>query len=227
MPLEKINISQEARRLTKPFSMIELAYVDDFVVNVYICQGTIAWHRHIDQDELFLVHSGVITLDSEWGSVLLQPNELAVVPKGVGHRSSSFVWSVVLLFQPKFLPDRKNGDRRLFVPQDEGLLQKFNLDKEAARLISPFSTREVVYIEDFVIRLVVCQGSSHWHRHADQDELFLVQKGEVFVESEEGDVALQEGELTVLPKGTMHRHASAERATILFFGRQSLALSGD
>lgn len=227
MPLKKVNISQEARRLTNPFSMIELAYVDDFVVDVYICQGAIAWHRHVDQDELFLVYSGVITLDSEWGNVLLQPHEFAIVPKGVGHRSSSFVWSVVLLFQPKFVPDRKNGDRRLFVPKGEKRLQKFNLDKEAARLILPFSTIDLAYIEDFVVRLVVCQGSFQWHRHTNQDELLLVQKGEVFLESEEGDVTLQEGELVVVPKKMMHKHTSVERAEILFFERQSVALTGD
>ncbi len=227
MPLKKINIGQEARRLTRPFSMIELTYVDDFAVDVYICQGALAWHRHVDQDEMFLVHSGVITLDSEWGSVLLQPNELAVVPKGVGHRSSSFVWSVVLLFQSRFMPDRKNGDRRLFVPKGEDTLQKFNLGKEAARLPLPFSTVDLAYIEDFVVRLVVCQGSFHWHRHANQDEFLLVQKGEVFLESEEGDVTLQEGELVVMPRGAIHRHASMERAEILIFERQSAALTGD
>ena len=227
MPLRKINISQEVRRLTEPFSMIELAYINDFVMDVYICQGAIAWHRHVDQDELFLVHSGVITLDSEWGSVLLQPNELIVVPKGVGHRSSSFVWSVVLLFQPKFMPDRKNGDRRLFVPKEDNVLQKFNLDKEAARLIPPFSTVDLAYIEDFVVRLVVCQGSFQWHRHKNQDELLLVRKGEVFLESEEGDITLQEGELVVMPKSMMHRHTSIERAEILLFERQNLVLTGD
>ncbi len=88
MPLKMVNVAEEAARLTEPFSLIELAYVDYFEVYVFICYGVVVWHRHIDQDELFLVQSGIISLETEWGNLKLGPGELAVVPKGVGHRSN-------------------------------------------------------------------------------------------------------------------------------------------
>ena len=227
MALRKISVSQQAARLTEPFSMIELAGVDDFTVNIYICQGAIAWHKHIDQDELFMVHSGVITLESEWGNVVLQPYELAVVPKGVGHRSSSFLWSVVFLFQPKFLADRKNGDRRLFTLKEKARLQKISVLEEAAKCALPFSTVDLAYAEDFALRLSAWQGISNWHTHLRGDEMVLIQEGEALLESEIGALSLQAGEMVVVPKGVAHRPLTKERAVVLLFSRQNIPVGGD
>ncbi len=61
--------------------------------------------RHTDQDELFLVYSGTISLESDWGTVILRPGELAVIPKGLGHRSSALMRSHVLLVKVFNKPD--------------------------------------------------------------------------------------------------------------------------
>ncbi|MGQ9625624.1 MAG: hypothetical protein ACUVV0_01800 [Anaerolineae bacterium] len=227
MSLQKISVSQEAARLTEPFSMMELAGVDYFAVDIYICQGAVAWHKHIDQDELFMVHSGVITLESEFGNVVLQPYELAVVPKGLGHRSSSFLWSVVFLFQPKFMADRRNGDRRLFILKGEERLEKISVMESALDLTLPFSTVDLACIEDFVLRLSVWQGAFHRHAHLDGDEMILVQEGEAFLESELGGFSLRAGEMVVVPKGVAHRPMASEQAVVLLFSRQSLTVGGD
>ena len=86
---KKTSVSQVAAQLDKPFSMMTVASVGDIVVSLYICQGMLEWHKHLDNDELFWVHEGTILLESEWGNVRLRPGELAVVPKGVDHRTSS------------------------------------------------------------------------------------------------------------------------------------------
>ena len=103
--------------------MIDLVQVDDLALSIYLCQGTMPLHRHLDQDELFLVHSGTISLESEWGTAILRPGELAVAPKGVGHRSSSLLRSLVLLLQPRLMVNRRNGDRLLFALIDMGHLE--------------------------------------------------------------------------------------------------------
>jgi len=83
--LKKLNVSQVAAQLAQPFLMVNVARVGDIVVSVYICQGMLERHQHIDNDELFWVYEGTILLESEWGEVRLRPGELAVVPKGVEH----------------------------------------------------------------------------------------------------------------------------------------------
>ena len=81
MPLDKINVLQEADSLTEPLAVATLTRVEDFVVMVYICQGAVAWHKHEDQDELFFVQDGEIALETDLGHVVLREGEMAVVPR--------------------------------------------------------------------------------------------------------------------------------------------------
>ena len=60
--LEVISIAEQGARLSKPFTMIDLVQIDDLMLSIFLCQGTLPMHRHVDQDELFLVHSGTISL---------------------------------------------------------------------------------------------------------------------------------------------------------------------
>ena len=77
--LEKINYGQEAARLTEPFTMIDLAQMDDLALSVFLCQGTMPFHRDLDQDGLFLVHSGTISIESDWGNLVLLRDERGTV----------------------------------------------------------------------------------------------------------------------------------------------------
>ena len=43
------------------------------------------WHAHENEDELFLVIEGSMTIELRDGEVTLGPGELLVVPKGVEH----------------------------------------------------------------------------------------------------------------------------------------------
>jgi len=44
--LEVIRIAEQAARLSQPFTMIDLAQIDDLMLSVYLCQGTLQTHRH-------------------------------------------------------------------------------------------------------------------------------------------------------------------------------------
>jgi mannose-6-phosphate isomerase-like protein (cupin superfamily) len=227
MTIKKVDIAQAAARLSAPFHMAVLGYVDDFSVSAYICQGAIAWHRHIDEDELFLVQGGIITLESEWGNTRLRPNEMAVVPKGVAHRSSSILRSTVLLFQPSVMSDRKNGDRRTVSPAQGQSLHKVSVAKAARQLTEPFKPVDLLTVEDCVMRLALIQGSFPWHFHAAYDELFLVFEGQMTLDTEGRNVSLQAGEMAIVPKGMLHRPTALERAVALLFEKKALTSTGD
>jgi mannose-6-phosphate isomerase-like protein (cupin superfamily) len=220
MSLKVVNVAEEASRLTEPFSLIEMAHVDYLAVDVFICYGAVVWHKHIDQDELFLVQSGAIYLETEWGNLKLGPGELAVVPKGVEHRSSSSVWSVVLLFQIRALADRRNGDRRIFALKDERQIEKVSLSAEAARLRDRFEPGDLACLDDFVVRLSLCLGESHWHQHEGRDEFLFVQEGVVELGTEGEKVSVRAGEMTVVPKGVVHRLVPGDGAVVMLLERQ-------
>jgi mannose-6-phosphate isomerase-like protein (cupin superfamily) len=49
------------------------------------------------------------------------------------------------------------------------------------------------------------KGEFVWHHHQNEDELFLVTKGNLTIEFRDGPVNLREGEFIVVPAGVEHR----------------------
>ena len=61
-------------------------------------------------------------------------------------------------------------------------------------------------------------GSTTWHSHDDQDEVFLVTHGTLVVELRTGDVVAREGELLVVPQGVEHRPRADDEVRFLIVG---------
>jgi len=77
-----------------------LTTVNEAVVRLGIFQGEFPWHKHVDQDEFFLVLDGEIVLDVEGhDAVVLHRHEGFTVPKGTMHRPRSPERSVVLMVE--------------------------------------------------------------------------------------------------------------------------------
>lgn len=74
-----------AAALTEHWSPRVVAEVDDAYVKVARVHGTLAWHSHDDEDELFYVLQGHLRIELEAGAVELDAGEMFVVPKGVRH----------------------------------------------------------------------------------------------------------------------------------------------
>jgi len=213
--LDKISIIEQAGRLTEPFTMMDLVQIDDLTLSIFLCQGTMPFHRHVDQDELFLVHSGTISLESDWGTSVLRPGELSVVPKGVGHRSSSLLRSLVLLLQPRLVINRRNGYRRLFALKGSGRLEKLSVPAVGRQVANPFRQVPLVHLDTFVLNLTICQGTGPLWVNREQSSLVLCYDGQVVLESPSGRLTLDQGELVVVPVGVAHQVSSQKRAVLL------------
>ena len=61
-------------------------------------------------------------------------------------------------------------------------------------------------------------GSTTWHAHADQDEVFFVTHGTLVVELRTGDVTVGAGELIVVPRGVEHRPRADAEVRFLIVG---------
>jgi mannose-6-phosphate isomerase-like protein (cupin superfamily) len=68
-------------------------------------KGEFHWHNHENEDELFYVIRGRITIHMErpFPDIVLGEGEMAVVPKGVEHCPVSDEDSYVLMFEPASL----------------------------------------------------------------------------------------------------------------------------
>jgi mannose-6-phosphate isomerase-like protein (cupin superfamily) len=74
-----------AASLTELWSPRVIAEVDDAYIKVAKVHGSLAWHSHEKEDELFLVLKGQLRIEMEGGSVELNEGQMFVVPKGVRH----------------------------------------------------------------------------------------------------------------------------------------------
>lgn len=90
-----------AAALTELWSPRVIAEVDDAFVKVAKLHGSLGWHAHADEDELFFVLSGHLRIEMELGAVELDQGELFVVPKGVRHNPVADDECQVLLIERK------------------------------------------------------------------------------------------------------------------------------
>ena len=89
----------------RPYTPIDLARINDQVVRMALIKGEYHWHDHENEDELFYVVKGRITIQmrSPYSDIVLNKGELAVIPKGVEHCPLSSEESYVLMFEPASL----------------------------------------------------------------------------------------------------------------------------
>lgn len=65
------------------------------------------------------------------------------------------------------------------------------------------------------IRLAKIEGPFEWHCHEGVDEAFFVVKGAFFMRFRDGDVAMHEGDLIVVPAGVEHKPVAKTECWIL------------
>ena len=91
----------------------------------------------------------------------------------------------------------------------------------AASLRELWSPRIIAEVDDAYIKVARVQGSLAWHSHDDEDELFLVLKGRLCIEMEDGAVELGEGEMFVVPKGVRHNPVAEQECHLMLIERKS------
>ncbi len=90
-----------ASALTELWSPRVVAQLDDSYVKVAKVHGTLAWHSHEHEDELFYILKGKLCIEMESGAVELVEGEAFVVPKGVRHNPVAEEECHVMLIERK------------------------------------------------------------------------------------------------------------------------------
>jgi mannose-6-phosphate isomerase-like protein (cupin superfamily) len=98
--MDKVNLAAAFRSFDETWSPRIAGEVNGFHVKLVKLEGEFVWHSHADEDELFLVVEGKLTIRLRDRDVALGPGELFIVPRGVEHLPVAEPAAHVLLFEP-------------------------------------------------------------------------------------------------------------------------------
>ena len=108
-----------------------------------------------------------------------------------------------------------------------GEIQKQDLMDVFAGIDEPWSPQLIASLNGQVVRAARLEGEFVWHKHDDEDELFLVIQGELELQFRDHSVHLRGGQLCVVPKGVEHRPVAKEPCLVLLFEPESTKARGD
>ena len=77
------------------------------------------------------------------------------------------------------------------------------------------------------IKLVKLKGEFIWHKHDDEDEMFLVIKGKLKIEFRNKYIVLNEGEFIIVPKGVEHKPVAEDETQVLLFEPKTTLNTGN
>lgn len=99
--LEKVSLADKFGRFHEHWKPKIVGEVNDFYIKLVKIEGNFVWHRHLNEDEFFLVTKGRMTVRLRDRDVPLEEGEFFVVPRGVEHMPVADQEASVLLLEPK------------------------------------------------------------------------------------------------------------------------------
>ena len=99
--MSKINIDEKFKLFTEQWTPKVIAESNGQLVKIAKGEGELVWHSHENEDELFIVVKGKLTLQLRDENIELLPGEMYVVPKGVEHCPLAEPDTHFIMIEPK------------------------------------------------------------------------------------------------------------------------------
>jgi len=77
------------------------------------------------------------------------------------------------------------------------------------------------------VKLAKLKGEFVWHHHENEDELFMVVKGQLTIKLVEQEVELTEGQFFIIPRGVEHLPVAENECQVLLFEPKSVLNTGN
>lgn len=102
-----------------------------------------------------------------------------------------------------------------------------NLADKLAMFSEHWSPKLVEEIDGYNVKLAKFKGDFVWHKHTDEDELFLVVRGRFRMDFRDRQVEIGQGEMIVVPKGVEHKPYAVDECEVLVIVRGGSVNTGD
>jgi mannose-6-phosphate isomerase-like protein (cupin superfamily) len=108
--MDSVNLSEKLALFAERWQPRTVAQFNDCDVMVVKVKGEFVWHKHDETDDFFLVIAGRLHIRLRDRTVVLDPGELFVVPRGVEHQPFAEEETHVLLIEPIGTPNTGNPE---------------------------------------------------------------------------------------------------------------------
>lgn len=98
--MDKVNLAEKLSTFSQHFQPRIVGQLNGQEVKLVKVKGEFVWHHHEEEDEMFLVVKGRLTIRFRDGDVHLSEGEFVIVPRGVEHCPVAEEEAHVMLFEP-------------------------------------------------------------------------------------------------------------------------------
>lgn len=95
---------------------------------------------------------------------------------------------------------------------------KANIPDALNALTEHWSQKVLTEANGSQFKVAMGLGATHWHKHDDQDELFVIYEGEMRIELRDQTIHLGVGDIYTIPKGVEHRPIADKEVKFLIVG---------
>jgi mannose-6-phosphate isomerase-like protein (cupin superfamily) len=106
-------------------------------------------------------------------------------------------------------------------------IEKINIREKLDSFNDYWNPRVAGKLNGQLIKLVKFKGEFIWHKHDQEDEMFLVIEGEFNMELKDKKIFLTKGDFIIIPKGTEHRPVALQEVHVMLFEPETTLNTGD
>ncbi len=108
-------------------------------------------------------------------------------------------------------------------------MKPINLIEKHAEFKTHWHPHQIAVVDNMQVLLAKAQGEFVWHAHENEDELFHVLKGTLYMQFRDKTEVVNEGEIIVIPKGIEHNPMTknGEEVHLLLFEKLTTAHTGN
>ena len=111
--MQKVTIAEKLKLFSEYWEPKIVGELNGLLVKLAKFKGEFIWHKHDNEDEMFLVIEGILKIEFRDKTVEIQPNEFIIVPKGVEHKPVAENEVSVMLFEPNTTLNTGNVEDKL------------------------------------------------------------------------------------------------------------------
>ena len=107
------------------------------------------------------------------------------------------------------------------------MIKKINISQKLSQFKDHLNPRIIGELNQQHVKLAKLKGEFIWHKHDEEDEMFLVLKGTLKIEFRDKIETIQENEIIIVPRGVEHKPIAEEEVSIMLFEPVSTVNTGN